>query len=107
MMIPLTSHDRRGITMREVKVIRAFDFPIAGKLYRFAIHPPAEPIDSVSFIISEFKTGRQCGVLQERSLRRLRPAAEKHLAQFVESKGAGFIASVIEQGQAVGTLNDF
>lgn len=65
MLVPRSNG--RGLIFSEVRVVRAFDYPIAGRSFRFAIHPPVAPLEHVAYVISEFKTGRQCGLLERGS----------------------------------------
>ena len=96
MLVPRSNG--RGLIISEVSVVRVFDYPIAGRLFRFAIHPPVSPIGRVIYVISEFKTGRQCGLLFMKSKRRLVPAAERHLAEVVRTQGeVELIAAHIQQ----------
>ncbi|MGX1522967.1 hypothetical protein ACWKJC_33020 [Pseudomonas aeruginosa] len=88
-------------------MVRAFDYPIAGRSFRFAIHPPVAPLGRVAYVISEFKTGRQCGLLHMKAKHRLIPAAERHLAEVVRVQGEAELVRLIEQTQTEGTLNDY
>ncbi|WP_181133065.1 hypothetical protein [Pseudomonas aeruginosa] len=65
------------------------------------------PLEHVAYVISEFKTGRQCGLLHMKAKRRLISAAERHLAEVVRVQGETELVRLIEQTQAEGTLNDY
>lgn len=105
MLVPRSNG--RGLVFSEVSVVRAFDFPIAGRSFHFAIHPPVAPLGRITYVISEFKTGRQCGLLHMKAKRRLVPAAERHLAEVVRLQGEAELVRLIEQTQAEGTLNGY